>query len=434
MPEQNPLKIEYLPIVALKPYPFNARTHSKKQIRQIAESIRKFGFINPVIVDRDNTTIAGHGRIEGAKQLGYKEVPTVRIEHLSDEQKRAYILADNRLAELAGWDNSILAIELQYLLTQTPSLDISVTGFDTPQIDLVIQGASHFQDEDEPVTIDETLPVISKSGDLWQLGDHLVLCGSALEESSFRLLLGEGKAQLVITDPPYNVPVNGHVCGLGKTKHREFAMASGEMSEAEFTGFLQTGFRLLAEYSDDGSLHFVFMDWRHMAEILVAGKAIYHELKNLCVWNKDNGGMGSLYRSKHELVFVFKRGKAAHINNVELGKHGRYRTNVWNYPGQTSMHARRGYELAMHPTVKPVSMIADVILDCSQRGGVVLDPFGGSGTALLAAERTGRKARLIEIDPGYVDVTIRRWQALTGKEALHTVSGKTFNGMEADHG
>jgi len=231
---------------------------------------------------------------------------------------------------------------------------------------------------------------------------------------------------MIFTDPPYNVRVDGNVCGLGAIKHREFQMASGEMTESEFIQFLKTTLGNLASFSVDGSIHFVCMDWRHCFEVISAGRNIYGELKNLCVWNKTNGGMGSLYRSKHEFVFVFKNGNGTHINNVELGSHGRYRTNVWDYPGISSMQASRLEELAMHPTVKPVALVTDAILDCSKRGGIVLDCFGGSGTTLVAAEKTGRRGYVMEIDPAYVDVSVRRFEKLTGKEASHAESGLTF--------
>lgn len=237
---------------------------------------------------------------------------------------------------------------------------------------------------------------------------------------------GGERAQLVFVDPPYNVPIDGHVGGSGAVRHREFAMAAGEMSEAEFTAFLEIAFGHLARFSEDGSIHFVCMDWRHIVEVMTAGRKAYAELKNLCVWNKTNGGMGALYRSKHELVFVFKNGTARHINNVELGQHGRDRTNVWDYAGVNTMKADRMDELRMHPTVKPVALVADAILDCSNRRGIVLDSFGGSGSTLIAAERTGRRARLIELDPLYADVIIRRWQDLTGKDAVHADTGQTF--------
>jgi hypothetical protein len=237
---------------------------------------------------------------------------------------------------------------------------------------------------------------------------------------------------MVFIDPPYNVPINGHVSGLGKVKHRDFAMASGEMSEARYVGFLGTCFGYLIGHSVNGSIHFICMDWRHSFELLSAARPIYSELKNLCVWNKDNGGMGSLYRSKHELVFVFKNGSATHINNVELGRHGRNRTNVWDYAGVNSLRDGRLEELAMHPTVKPVALVADAILDCSKRGGIVLDCFGGSGTTLIAAEKTGRRGYLMELDAAYVDVAIRRFQKLTGKQATHGETQRTFADLERD--
>lgn len=436
--ENNPselsgLKISYLPIDSLTPYPRNARTHSKKQIAQIAESIRVFGFTNPILLDSQSSIIAGHGRIEAAKKLGIKEVPTIRLEHLTEDQKRAYIITDNRLAEKAGWDNAILAIELQNLLTINTDFDLTVIGFEMPEIDFIIQDGAKKPNKDDEFEIDHKLPVISKPGDLYQLGNHRIYCGNALEDASYQALMSGDRADLVFTDPPYNVPIHGHVSGNGSVHHQEFAMAVGEMTEAEFTGFLQTAFGHMAKHSLEGSIHFVCMDWRHAGNLLTAGNVAYSELKNICVWNKDNGGMGSLYRSKHEFIFVFKHGKAPHINNVELGKNGRYRTNVWDYPGQNTLHANRDEELAMHPTVKPVAMVADAIMDCSHRNGIVLDPFGGSGTTLIAAERTGRYARLIELEPRYVDVAIRRWQKMTGKQAQNLSSGISFDASKPEN-
>jgi DNA modification methylase len=258
-----------------------------------------------------------------------------------------------------------------------------------------------------------------------------VLCGDATRAEAFAALLGEERAQMVFTDPPYNVPIDGHVCGLGRVKHREFAMAVGEMSPAEFIAFLETVLDNLVAHSGDGAIHFICMDWRHIGELLAAADLSYRELKNVCVWNKTNGGMGSLYRSKHELIFVFKSGGAPHINNVALGKHGRYRTNVWDYAGVNSLKAGRLDELALHPTVKPVALVADAILDCSNRGGLVLDCFLGSGTTLIAAEKTGRRAAGMELDPTYVDTALRRWEAFTGGKAIHAESGRSFT-AEAD--
>ena len=415
-------------IDALKPYPRNARTHSNKQIGQIADSIKEFGFINPVLIDGDNQIIAGHGRVLAAQLIGMSEVPILRFDHLTEAQKRAYILADNKIAENAGWDFEVLAIELEGLITLNPQFDIELSGFDTPEIDIIIGDASDADDEEDEVPeLRFDKPAISRPGDLWILGNHRLFCGEARNDDSYKILLAGEKAQMVFTDPPYNVTIDGHVSGLGKVKHNEFAFASGEMSGAQFTSFLSTVFAHLAENSIDGSIQFVCMDWRHMGEILAAGNKTYNELKNLCVWNKTNGGMGSLYRSKHELVFVYKNGKAPHINNIELGRYGRYRTNVWDYAGANTFSKNRDDDLAMHPTVKPTALIADAILDCSKRDGLILDPFGGSGSTLIAAEKTGRAARLIEIDAHYADIIIRRWQTLKNADAVLEKTGKTFS-------
>jgi DNA modification methylase len=426
---ERDLNIEPRPIASLKPYARNPRTHSERQLRQIAESIRQFGFTNPVLIDADDGVIAGHGRIEAAKLLGLEQIPTIRLDQMSEAQKRAYVLADNKLAENAGWDRELLALELQYLTELELDFDVTITGFETAEIDLLIDEmkmGETVDKADQVPAVDSASVAVSRLGDLWLLGKHRLLCADATKTESYARLLDGAQAQMVFTDPPYNVPIDGNVCGLGAIRHREFAMASGEMSATEFTDFLKTSLRLLAEYSADGSIHFICMDWRHMAELLAAGAEVYSELKNLCVWNKDNGGMGSLYRSKHELVFVFKHGMAKHINNIELGRFGRNRTNVWDYPGVNSLHQGRLDDLAMHPTVKPVALVADAIRDCSHRDGIVLDCFGGSGTTLVAAHKTGRRGYLIELDPLYVDLIIRRFEQLTGETAVHAESGSTF--------
>jgi DNA modification methylase len=268
-------------------------------------------------------------------------------------------------------------------------------------------------------------------GDVWLLHRHRVLCGSALDAAVFAALMGAEQAAMVFTDPPYNVRIDGHASGLGAVHHRPFPMASGEMDSAEFTAFLAKAFRNLAAFSVDGSLHYIFMDWRHVEDLLAASREPYGEPKNLCVWVKDNAGMGSLYRSQHELVFVFKNGRNGHRNNVQLGQFGRNRTNVWRYPGANSF-ARCGEEgnlSALHPTVKPVAMVADAMLDCSARGDIVLDAFLGSGTTVIAAERTGRRCFGMELDPGYVDTIVRRWQVLTGGSARHAASGRSFDDL-----
>jgi DNA modification methylase len=434
------LAVVYLPACALVPNPRNARTHSKHQIRQIAASINAFGFTNPVLIDSRNTIIAGHGRVEAAKLLGIDRVPTVRLEGLTQDQIRAYVIADNRLAEKAGWAKEILAIELQHLIALDIDLDITVTGFEIPEIDLILQEANAEQENDDVVDIDEGTQAVTHTGDLWQMGKHRILCGNALHDSSYQALLGNRHAQAVFTDVPYNVAIDGNVCGKGSIKHREFSMASGEMTEAEFVAFLTTSLRLLARHSIGGSVHYVCMDWRHMGELLAASKQIYDKLLNLCVWVKDNGGLGSFYRSRHELVFVFRNGKGPHRNNIQLGQFGRNRTNVWEYPGLNTLskHTDEGNLLALHPTVKPVQLVADAILDSSARGDIVLDGFLGSGSTLVAAERVGRVCYGMEIDPLYVDVAIRRWQRLTGDRAVHAVTKKYFDDLavtqEVQHG
>jgi hypothetical protein len=418
------MNVQSLPVASLRPHERNARKHSKKQIRQIARSIEAFGFTNPVLVSSEGTIVAGHGRVEAAKLLGLQQVPTLRLEHLSREQVRAYVIADNRLAEKSGWDNTLLALELGEL--SNLDLDIQLTGFDTAEIDVLL--SPMLDDEELPAEPDLKSPPVSRVGDLWELGPHRLLCGDSTAAASYQQLLGDERAQMIFTDPPYNVPIAGNV--TSGERHDEFVMASGEMTKEQFTAFLGTVFGHLVHHGADGSIHFVCMDWRHMGEMVTAAEGRYSELKNLCVWNKANAGMGSLYRSKHELVFVFKAGKAVHINNVQLGKHGRYRSNVWNYAGATSMSRGRAERLDMHPTVKPVVMIADAIKDCSQRDGLVLDPFGGSGSTLIAAHDAGRRAALIELDPRYVDVTIRRFLRLGGQARLAD-SGQSWDEVEA---
>ena len=379
--------------------------------------------------------IAGHGRLLAALELGMSEVPTLCLEHLSPVQIRAFMITDNRLTEIATWDDRLLAQQLKDLSLIGLDFDIEACGFEMGEIDLRIAELEDEPDQaDDPADAVPELPArppISKIGDLWQLGRHRVLCGNALEHADLEALMGEERAALAFTDPPYNVPIDGHASGLGAIHHRPFPMASGEMDKPAFTAFLRQVCQNLAAFSRDGAIHFICMDWRHLDELLTAGQDVYGELKNLCVWVKDNGGMGSLYRSQHELVFVFKYGRNGHRNNVQLGRFGRNRSNVWHYPGGNSF-ARCGTDgnlLALHPTVKPVAMVADAILDCSARGDIVLDSFLGSGTAVIAAERTGRRCCGLEVDPVYVDTAIRRWQAQTGEDARHAASGRSFDDL-----
>jgi DNA modification methylase len=417
-----------VPIDRIKRSPYNARQHTAKQISKLARSIHKFGFISPAVIDEDWTLLCGHARVEAASRLGMREIPVVRTCHLSESDKRAFILADNRLAELASWNRKSLQRELAFLSELDIDFDFAAIGFDTPELDFILQGDDDVDDRADALPPATDLPPVTMVGDLWQLREHHLYCGSALDKSSYDIVLGGDRAQMVFADAPYNVPIQGHVGGRGTIKHREFAMASGEMTSEQFQAFLATTACRIEEAACDGAICFICMDWRHCEDLLKATKRF--ELKNICIWVKNNAGMGSLYRSQHEFVFVFKCGAAEHINNVELGKHGRNRTNVWEYRGANSFGTDRESLLKYHPTVKPVAMVADAMKDCSRRGDLVLDPFGGSGTTLIAAEKTKRRAALIELDPLYADVTIRRWQAHTGGTAVHATTGSLFSARE----
>jgi DNA modification methylase len=427
---RNKRKLTYMRARDLVPNQSNARTHSQRQIEQIARSIERFGFNNPVLIDGNNNIVAGHGRVAAAKLLGLVSVPTVKIDYLTDAEKRAYVLADNKLAEKAGWDAEILAIELQGLIDL--DFDVELTGFETAEIDLLVdtQDASKNDADDVLPDYDHGYSV-TRAGDCWQLGDHRLACGDARTDDPYRRLMAAERATYAITDPPYNVKIDGHAGGKGRVRHREFAMGAGEMTQAEFAAFLGQLFTHIRTHTTDGAICAVFIDWRHMAEMMVAGQKSFAELKNVCVWVKPNAGMGSFYRSRHEMVFVWKTSPGKHVNNVQLGQHGRSRTNVWEYAGVNSFKRGRLEELESHPTVKPVAMIADAIRDCSRRGDLILDPFCGSGTILMAAERSGRVARAIEIDPHYCDVAIRRWQKRTGRPAIHMTSSSSFEEREA---
>ena len=426
MPETFRLKIEYRKIDDLQPYAGNARTHTDKQIAQVAASIRQFGFTNPVLIDGKRGIVAGHGRVAAARTLGITEVPTIELAHLTEAERRAYIIADNRLAELAGWDREILALEFKALSDMDFEFDLEITGFETAELDLLLdEDASQSSDPADAPTEPVCGPAVTQPGDVWILGKHKLICGDAQDPAIYDKLMGDERARAVFTDPPYNVKIGGHVCGSGAIQHREFAMASGEMDATRFAEFLHSALGAMAGVSRDGAIHFVCMDWRHMDELSAAGSRVYSELKNLIVWAKTNGGMGTFYRSRHELIFVYKVGTAPHLNTFGLGETGRYRTNVWDYPGVNSFGANQK-DLALHPTVKPVALVADAIRDVTRRGDIVLDGFGGSGTTLIAAERTGRIARLVELDPLYCDVICRRFETLTGRKARLETSGEVF--------
>lgn len=437
-PDAYTPKIEWRAPTSLRPYAGNARTHSRRQIGQIAESIKKFGFVNPILISDEGEVIAGHGRLEAAKWLAIERVPVVRLSHLGPDERRAYVLADNRLAESAGWDRDILAIELQALIDV--DFDLDVIGFELAEIDVLLDDAREAdpdrpsEDEADRLPQVRSGPPVCQRGDMWVLGRHVLICGDARSDEDVTQLAAGHAMDLIFTDPPYNVAIEGHVSGKGAIRHREFAFASGEMSATEFVGFLTKCLSNGVAACRNGAIAFVCMDWRHMREMLEAGDAVFSELKNLCVWNKTNGGMGSFYRSKHELVFVWKVGVSPHTNSFGLGETGRYRTNVWDYVGVNSFGTERMEELAMHPTVKPVAMVADALRDCSKRGEHVLDMFGGSGTTLIAAEMTGRVAHVLEYDPAYCDTIIRRFEALTGTNARNEGTGRTFEEMAQAQG
>ncbi|CAN5369797.1 DNA modification methylase [soil metagenome] len=420
------LKIVYRPLAELQPREKNPRSHPAKQLNRLAKSITRFGFNAPILIDENGRIVAGHARAQAAAMTNLTEVPTICLEGLSPEEIRGYVIADNRIAELGTWDNALLVEELKFLTEVELDFDITDTGFELPEIEGLFAGEPEPKVDplDAPPSPSDNPPT-TQPGDVWQIGPHRLVCGDSRQAETYERLLGDERAALIFTDPPFNVRIDGHVSGLGRTKHREFAMASGEMDNEAFIAFLSTVFGQLTRFSASGSIHYIMMDWRHLREITVAGLGSYSELKNLCVWAKTNGGMGSLYRSAHELVFVFKSGLASHINNVELGKHGRYRTNVWTHPGANTFSRTRDADLAAHPTVKPVGLVADAIRDCSRRKDIVLDPFAGSGTTLVAAQRTGRRGFGIELDPVYCDVIVARMRKAFNLD-VRALDGRTF--------
>jgi DNA modification methylase len=426
------LQIVYRRIDELQLNPRNPRQHNRRQINQLAGSIETFGFTVPALVDRDGNVIAGEGRINACRELGWSEIPTICLDHLSEVECRALMIADNRLAENADWNERLLAEQLRELTLAELDFSVEVTGFTIGEIDLRIGGldcAIAAEDPDDTEIAPQAGPPVTKPGDLWLLGAHRVLCGSVLALAALETLMGEERAAMVFTDPPFNVPIRGHVGGRGAIRHREFAMAAGEMSQPTFSVFLTRCLRNQAAFCSSAAIAFVCVDWRHTSELLAASRDIDARLLNLCVWVKDNPGLGSFYRSQHELIFVFQTGRGRHRNNVQLGRFGRNRSNVWHYPGVNSFARKtsEGNLLALHPTVKPVSLVADAILDCTTPSDIVLDGFLGSGSTVIAAERTGRRCYGIELDAGYVDTIIRRWQRLTCGSARHAESGQSFD-------
>ena len=426
------LQVEYLPIDSVKPTPGSPRRHPASQIRALTKSFDAFGQVLPILVDADSRIVSGHAQHEVAKRLRMTEVMAIRIEYLSEAQIKALMLALNRTAELATWDDHALGSILLELSELDLDFDIEATGFAMAEIELKIEGLDDAEEEQEEILVASGTPV-TQLGELWILGNHRLVCGDALDANTWAAVMADDKATLVVTDSPFNVPIHGHVAGLGKHRYREFPMANGEMDEASFTEFLRTAMTRAHEWSAAGSVHYWAMDWRHAFEISSAGRCVYERFLNMCVWQKTSPGMGSFYRSQHELFFVYAKGGAPSRNNVQLGRFGRSRSNVWTYPGAASLSrtSEEGNPLAMHPTVKPLALISDIMLDASARGDIVADPFAGSGTSLIAAEKLGRKARAIELDPLYCDTIVRRWQNWTGERAVRVLDGSTFNALEA---
>lgn len=345
------------------------------------------------------------------------------------------MIADNRLTDTSQWDDRLLGEVLRDLTLVDLDFELDAIGFSVGEIDMKIEalgigGETDDLDQDAAILVDG--PAITQPGDLWLLGQHRLLCGDALERQAWETLMNGAKAQMTFADVPYNIPVRGFVSGLGKVQHREFAMASGEMNRDQFTTFLTNAFGQMAAHSVPGALSYVCLDWRHQGEMIAAGESAFTKLTNMCVWVKPSGSMGSMYRSQYELIYVWKSGRGRHKNNVELGRNGRNRCNIWNYPAISGFRYSEGGDLlADHPTSKPVRLIADAILDCTARGDIIVDPFCGGGSTLIAAQRVGRICHAIEIDPHYSDATLRRYEALTGEEPLLEETGETFTAVMA---
>jgi DNA modification methylase len=417
------LELSYIPLGELRPSARKLRNLDPAHVREVASSISLLGFCDPLLVGRGNELIDGEARYEAAKQLGLDRVPCIRIDHLSVEEQRVLRLAANRLAEKGQWDLEALKIEFEELIVLDAPIEI--TGFSPAEIDHVILGDAE-RLEQGPLEPDPATSV-AKMGDMFQLGPHRLICGDATDPAVLaHLLEGDAPARLVLTDEPYNVRIAGNVTGRS---HREFAMASGEMSDAEFLALNGAWMATMLPYLCDGAILGTFIDWRGLSTVSAAAAELGLKPLNLIVWAKTNAGMGSLYRSQHELLPLFKKGTAPHVNNVELGKRGRWRSNVWSYPGASSLgsDARRG--LKDHPTVKPTAMLEDALLDLTNRGDIATDPFLGSGSTLIAADKTGRVCRGVELDPLYVDVIVRRYEAASGEAAFLVETGETFESL-----
>jgi DNA modification methylase len=421
------LELSYIPITDLRPSARKLRKLDPAHVREVASTIASLGFCVPILVGRDNELIDGEVRYEAAKQLGLDLIPCIRIGHLSPGEQRVLRIAVGRLAEKGEWDLDALKIEFEELIIADAPIEIA--GFSLPEIDHILLGEERGGIEQGPLEPNPHAPPVARPGDVFQLGAHRIACGDSTDARIFQAIMADAEtARLVLTDEPYNVPIAGNVTKGG---HREFAMASGEMNDQEFLTFNEAWIGGVLPYLRGGGVFGTFIDWRGHPTVIAAASKLGLKPLNLVVWAKTNAGMGSLYRSQHELLPLFKKGSAPHVNNVELGKQGRWRSNVWTYPGASSLgsDARRG--LKDHPTVKPTAMLEDAFLDLTDRGDIVIDPFLGSGSTLIAADRTGRVCRGVELDPLYVDLIARRYEVATGNPPILIESGESFNAVAA---
>lgn len=430
---QTPLRpsrheLQRLPIGEIRRPNRSARRHSAAQISNIMAGIKAFGIVNPPIVDADGNLIAGEARLEAARRLGYQEILFLRVGHLTPAEAQAYRIADNKLAEGATWDPDVLREEVADLLRL--EIEPQAVGLDAAELDAVLK---------PPVleTAGDGIPAPPASshlaeGDLFSFGRHRLLCGDALNEAHCQHLMVDERADMAINDFPYNVSIRKHVSTRkGPRAHREFAQASGEMTAEAYQPFLTSALQMTSAFCRPGAIIEGFMDWRSIHHLILAAAAAGLDYINLVVWKKHSAGMGSLFRSQHELIAILKKPGAAHTNHVQLGRNGRYRTNVWEYEGRAGFSQDRAEDLDRHPTPKSVPMYADAMLDVTKRGDTVLDLFAGAGTTAIACERVGRCARLMEIDPIYCEASLVRYRDAFGEEPIHVETGLTLSELIA---
>ena len=427
------IAVEYFSVSLLLAPRRDLRRRPVRQLKRLAQSISDFGFLNPVLVDDELRIVAGSGRVEAAKMLGMTTVPAIRIEHLTEAQRRLFAIADNVTPEGVEWKQNELVLELKEIELLEPQIELTSSGLSIAQIDTMFGRAR----TEELAEADDALPdppaeAVNEVGDMWQLGRHRFACGDARNPAILAALMEGRQARLFLSDPPWNLKIEGVVSGKGKNKHRDFVLGAGEMSRSEFVSFLNDSIAAVQPILMDGALLYLFMDWRNLDALTEAALARKLEQKNLLVWCKDNAGLGLLYRSQHELIALFKHGAQPHLNNIRMGQEGRNRSNVLFYPGANSFVKGRTEALAAHPTSKPVALLADLILDVTAPGDMIVDTFGGSGSTLIAAERMDRVCSMAELHPPYADGIIRRFEALTGIEAVHIGSGLSFAALAVE--